>query len=292
MADRDAPVVRLFAADGSPEGAFGRQGEGPGEIRRVESVAATDDGSFVVSDFMARALTEFDEVGELLELHPVESTVMGLRAGPLGRWMVWQVADWTTFTASVHLRAADGSHYGVPLPSTAEVVVDAEGRAASAGVFAATTGPDGRVAVGHPMVYRIEVFDRDGARLHAVTRDIERTRRTPAEIEQLDAAFDRLPAAPDNPEAGARRREVDPFRPHFMGHGLAYDGQGRLWVRTARAGPDATRFDLFDVRGAYLGEVDLPVFVYPFTVGRGMLAGVVTHPETGVQRVRRWRIRD
>lgn len=290
VADRDEPMVRLFAADGSPEVAFGRHGEGPGEIRRIESVAATEFGSHLVSDFMGRALTEFDGSGELLELHAVESTVMGLRAGPLGRWIAWQVADWATFTGSVHLRAADGSHHGVPLPTTTETVVDAEGQAASAGLFAAAPGPDGRVAVGHPMVYRIDVYDRDGGRLHTVARTIERTRRTPAEVEALDAAFDRLPTAAGNPEAGARRPEVDPLRPHFRGHGLAYDADARLWVRTARAGPHATRFDLFDAGGEYLGEIDLPVALGAFAVGRGVLAGVVTDADTGVEQIHRWRI--
>lgn len=290
VADRDEPMVRLFAPDGSPEAAFGNRGGGPGEIRRIESVAATAAGTYLVSDFMGRALTEFDGSGALVELHPVESTVMGLRAGPTGRWIAWQVADWATFTAAVHLRAVDGSHDGVPLPTTAGTVVDAEGEAAAAGLFAAAPGPDGRVALGHPMVYRIEVRDRDGALLHAVARDIERTRRTPAEIEALEAAFDRMPTVADNPEAGARRPDVDPLRPHFRGHALAYDDRGRLWVRTARAGPEATRFDVFDARGAHLGEVDLPVFLGTFTVGHGVLAGVVDDPATGVQRIHRWRI--
>lgn len=290
IADRDAPMIRLFAADGSLETAFGRHGEGPGEIRRIESVAATAAATFVASDYMARALTEFDEEGSLVELHTVESTVMGLRTGPAGRWFAWQVADWANFTASVHLRASDGSHSGVPLPTTAETVVDDMEEAAAAGLFAAAPGPDGRVAVGHPKVYRIQVFAPEGSLLHTIDRNIARTPRTTAEIEELEEALNRLPSAPGSPEAGARRPAVDPLRPHFQGHGLAYDGVGRLWVRTARAGPGATRFDLFDADGGYLGEVELPVFLGTFAVGHGVVAGVVADPASGVERIHRWRI--
>jgi hypothetical protein len=218
--------------------------------------------------------------------------VMRVQGSPGGAWIAVEVPDWATFTSSVHLLDADLEPRGVPLPTTEEAVVDGEGEPASPALFATAPDASGRLAVGHGARYRIAVLARDGRLLRELTREVERVPRTEAEMEALREALRRGPAGAraDHPEAGASLPEPDPFHLHFALDALAWDGRGRLWVRTYRGGPEATVFDLFGPEGDYLGEVEVPARIGAFTLGGGTLAGVMPDHETGVERVGRWRL--
>lgn len=290
VADRDPPHVRLFEADGALRTTFGRSGEGPGEFGVPGGVALLESGRLVVADFRWMHVGVFDQDGSVLRTYDVESTTSVLAGDPTGRWVSWQVADWTTMSAGVSLLSPDGA-MNVPLASTVDRIVDDEGEATALGLFATAPGPDGRVALGAPPVYRILVLRPDGSTLHEIRRDIPRTARTDEEIEAREEALRRGPAGAraGNPE-GAARPEVDPLRPHFQVDGLAYDTGSRLWVRTPRGGPGRTVFDLFSAEGEYVGELPLEVELETFTIGGDVLAGVVEDRVTGVPRVMRWRI--
>ncbi len=80
--------------------------------------------------------------------------------------------------------------------------------------------------------------------------------------------------------------------PHFTRHALAYDSQGRLWVRTGRGEPGTTVFDVFAPDDAFLGERQVDESVGTYAIAQGILVGVATHPTTEVQRVMRWEIRE
>lgn len=290
VADRDEPMVRVFDAEGGVEAAFGRRGKGPGELSRPSGIAAGYNGRVVVSDFTSTALTAYERSGELVEIRPVPSTAMRLSADPSGRWMVGQLADWATMSGGVRLWSFETADSFAPLPTTRGVLLDEKGRAAAAGLFSSGVGPDGRIAVAHSGTYRLLIRDRAGRPLGEITRDVERTSRTPAEIADLESAMSRLPGVANSPEAGAPRPDIDPLRPHLFGNALAYDRTGRLWARTARGGPDQTIFDLFDAEGAYLGEVALDLGINEFAVGHGFLAVAAADETTGVERIHRWRI--
>ena len=290
VVDRDEPMVRVFDAEGAVEAAFGRHGKGPGELSRPSGIAAGHTGRVVVSDFMSTGLTEYERSGEFVEVHPVASTAMLLVADPTGRWMAGQLADWATMSGGVRVWSFENADTFAPLPTTRGVLFDEKGRAAAAGIFSSAVGPDGRVALAHNTTYRILLRDRNGQPLGEITRDIDRTRRTPDEIAELQSAMSRLPGGANNPEAGATRPEIDPLRPHLFGNALAFDPTGRLWARTARGGPDRTIFDLFDAAGGYLGEVHLDRSIERFAVGHGLLVVVAADAGTGVERIFRWRI--
>ncbi len=296
VTDRDPPHVRIFEPDGSPRAAFGRSGRGPGEFGMPGGVAALEDGRLLLADFRWTHVGVFAADGALQETIPVASTTSRLTGAPNGRWAAWQVADWTTMSAGVSAIDVAGADTGAahtPLPTTAERVLDAEGRPAALGLFASAVGPDGRVAVGSPWHYRFLVLAPDGTELHTIARDVPRTERTADEIEELRRQLARGPAGrADNPEAGAGPPDVDPLRPHFLVDGVAYDGRARLWVRTARGGPGVTVFDVFAASGAFLGEVRLAGDLRRITIGRDMLAAVVADASTGVERVLRWWIEE
>ncbi len=289
--DRDPPVVRIFAPDGTVRAAFGRKGEGPGEFLTPSGVAVLGD-RIVVADIRRPVLSELTLDGRYVRGVSAEQTVGDLQGSPDGKWAVYQEARWTTMSAAVYLLTPGSDSAQPVLHDTENVVEDEEGQAASVGTFSSAPGPGGVVAVGHGGVYRITVLDRSGKRLREIRRDIPRARRTEAEVEEIRERVDQARARLGrNPEGQGRPPEVDPLRMHFRPGALAFDEGGRMWVRTERGGPAATTFDLFDPSGAFLGEVRLQVRLHAFTLGPKMLAGVVRDPETGTDALHRWVVR-
>ena len=72
-------------------------------------------------------------------------------------------------------------------------------------------------------------------------------------------------------------------------HGTGFDRRGRLWVRTSRAVPGRTVFDVFDLDLQYLGEVGTDRSVGVYSVRDGWLAGVTTG-EFDIARIGVWRV--
>lgn len=291
--DRDDPKVRVFGPRGHVLAAFGREGSGPGELRVPAGVAVTAGGQIVVADLRNGTLVRYDRDGVHVGTRRAGSMITALQGGPRGRWVTFQEPHWTSMSAGVILLDSALSEVGTLIPDTRESLRDAEGEPAAPGLFSSAPGPDGRVALGVGDRYLIRVLGPEGRLLHEIHRDVERPARTSREIEAILERRRRGAArrGGDHPEAGALDREVDPLHPHFHArNGLAYDGGGRLWVRTSRGGPGATVFDLFGPGGGYLGEVPVTPAVTAFALGGGLLAGVVEEPDTGIQRVRTWRL--
>jgi hypothetical protein len=93
-------------------------------------------------------------------------------------------------------------------------------------------------------------------------------------------------------EVGPGAGEISPYRPFFEArNALAFDDQGRLWVRTTRGGPAETVFDVFDRSGGLRGELTIPQAVGGFAVRHGYLVGVTTG-ELDVPTVTIWRLRE
>lgn len=291
VVDRDEPMVRLFGPDGAVLRAFGRSGRGPGELGTPSGIAATDDGMLLVADLRRPAITRYTLEGEEAGSFRVSSMVSGLTGSPDGLWVAYELVDWSAMATGVHLLRPGLVEAGTPLPTTAGVIHDGEGRPAL--LISSAAGPDGRVAVGHGADYLIKVFTPEGALVHEIRREVDPVARTPEELDALAARLRRGPGVPaDNPEGSAQLRKPDPFHPHFAARALAYDDAARLWVRTPRGGPAATVFDLFSPTGSYLGEVRAELPIGQFAVSGGRLAGVVADPDTGIQRVVLWRVEE
>ncbi len=296
VADRDPPIVRFFAADGTPGAAFGRHGEGPGEFRRAAGVAALPDGGLVVSDMMTPRLTILGPDGDVRSTVRVDGAIMRLQSAPGGVPIAAQEAQWATMSAGIHLVDERGAVVATPLPTSVDRVLDREGRPASPGLVSMAVDASGRVAVGMGHTYSIRILDASGQVVDSIVRDVARTERTPEEVEALRAAYSRgraaaaAEAAAGGGGVGRQSIQIDPLRPHFPTDALAWDDAGRLWVRTFRGGPGRTVFDLFSPDGAFLGEIGLDVELGLWSIGHGLLVGVTEDPDFGVHSVARWRV--
>lgn len=63
--------VKRYDSDGTFLSAFGREGDGPGEFRRISDLAVTDDGRLIILDSRRRRWLTFDATGRLLTESPL-----------------------------------------------------------------------------------------------------------------------------------------------------------------------------------------------------------------------------
>ena len=295
VVDRDEPMVRLLDPDGGVVAAWGRTGDGPGELRMPLDVAVTSRDGILVADAMKTRLVAFDRNGTPSRDVPLTQTAMDVRGSPEGGWIALQEARWATMSGAVILLDDQPRQHSTPLGDTRDGLTDGNGDGATAGTFSSAPGPDGRVAVSLGDEYRVRVLNPDGTPLHEIRRDIARVRRTAEEVAAIreDRERARRTRGGGHPESAGAEVEVDPLHPHlFSRDALSYDGEGRLWVRTPRGGPTKTIFDLFDSTGAFLGEVVADRALTDFFLGKETLVGVTEDRDTGIQRVMRWRLVD
>ena len=285
--DGQSPHVRVFV-NGALVREFGRAGSGPGEFRGPYFVAVNRSGTIAVVDVLTRQLSWLQPTGELLQ------RVM-LPAFPSN---VSQVADgesllfvWNDFrgahTAQLWPFGAATGGSSVKLPSTTDLATP----------YPLTQRADGSWAmIPDYSTYRITRRSADGKELPALTRDIERVRRTPEEEAELRNRLARGPqkSREERRQSKSAASVLPPnvelsLKPHFRGAAVQYDDASRLWVMTARGDHTKTVFDLFDRNDKFLGSVELPVIVQAFSV-RGNKVAVAGTDVDGLPVLEIWEI--
>jgi hypothetical protein len=73
VADRGASELRFFAPDGAFSSTVGREGEGPGEFRRLDYLGAFQSDSLATFDSALMRVQVFSPMGEFVRTIPVES---------------------------------------------------------------------------------------------------------------------------------------------------------------------------------------------------------------------------
>lgn len=291
--DGDAPHVRVFPLDetaGSAVRSYGPEGDGPGELRTPLTAILGRTGTITVVDLSQKRVTEFDSAGEVTKTGPFNAFPAGAGYARDVERLLLTVTDFQGGLTLVRLHGTGLDTVLARVPFQDDGVM----RFTSPAVR-----DDGAFAFGEGSEeYLIHVYGPEGRPRHTLGRDVERRPRTAEEIEEIEAVRNRRMMA-----GGARRRtseggagrstpEIDQLQPHFQAlSALQFDGSGRLWVRTSRALPGRTIFDVFGADLQYLGEVgvDRPVGVY--SVRDGWLVGV-TPGELDIPRIGVWRVVD
>lgn len=277
VAERVRPAIKVYGPDGRFLRTIGREGEGPGEFERA-FVAVTGDHLYVHDPRSSRT-SLFDTSGVYRRSWPsfccVSTAIDVDRAGyvevpgsppsgavrndrnPWQRTVRWYrpdttVADTALVPAGPEVRhwtvaAAGGKVFSIPIPFQPEMV------------FAFL--PDHRIIVGVGDRYQLAVTGKDGTDTTALfSRSWAGTAIPRSERE---AAVDRL-VEEYAPYADATRlrnafrvEDVPATAPAFDWIGV--DAGGDLWLRTPDPGETTrTRFDVFDPRLRWLGQVPAP----------------------------------
>jgi len=328
--DRHVPTVRRFGPDGTYRGSIGREGGGPGELRRPEAMALLPDGRLLVRDPGNARIGVYDRDGGLLPSWrlpsggglststPLSVDTAGNSYTPVLLRNDRDVTEWRWGLAHF---GPDGSHadtlqvptWGFTPPT---LIARREGSSSSTSVpfspqVSWTFSPLGYFVAGISTDYRLDLF------------------RPGAPVLRIERAWTPVPVLPAE-KAEQEHRIIENFKRSFGSwrwNGPAIPGtkppygtilvgdDGRIWVQVSqpgyewrteaeaqeeevRTGDPQTRFrerimyDVFEPDGRYLGAVRTPdeFRTSPYPVFRGDSVWNVTRDGMDVQRVVRYRI--
>lgn len=291
--DLDAPFVRVFSMDGELRAAFGREGDGPGELRLPQTGAQVAADTLEILDLRLRRLQRYTLAGAAagVRTFPPDAFPLVAMRDPGRRAWVLATTDFRAPTATLRRLPDDAADADALFTLDASFPRDADGAPTPYTAYA--VAPDGSVYVGEgAYAYRIRAFAPEGAVRGEIERDLPLPRRSPAEMseehERIARSAARLRAMRAAEGGGpGRAPHVKERKNHFDVGSLAFDPQGRLWVRTNRGDGRHTVFDVF-AGTRLLGEVTVDAAIDDWALGP---AGLVAEVRTtdSIPRVRIWR---
>ncbi len=274
VADREAPMLRIFSRDGTVLGAYGRRGRGPGEYVFPLAVAFGPDRSLHVLDLAVRRLTHLGADGTVKSQVPI--TVFPGAVSPVGATGEMMVLS-DDFHGTLALLRFPSDTTAPALVARVEHPPGGDGTITIPGIAASVSG---EVALARDnSQYRISRRTPAGAWLPDLVRDIPRPVRTAEEQAALEKQINGVRGAMAAMEKGRSQKSAPVLtdrtdhsrKPHFRFSGLRYDAQGRLWVQTERGTASQTIFDLFGADGSYLGALTLPQHITDYALGGSYL---------------------
>jgi hypothetical protein len=261
------PMLRRVDSTGRSLDAFGREGEGPGELRGFAYLSVHGD-TLQVFNSSRRVLIDLTLKGKLLRERRVAGFVIPLV------WHGDSVDHWnpTPFPGQDQRvrRSAIGQLEGrVLFDSTNAAFVAAitkrTGQATSPTQFSYTSTSD-RLWVADPWEYRISTFKSDGTPIASFVHDIPPNRYGPRALAETRERIMKAPRFTRGPngkryELPDQRGRLDTLERekirHFTHNPLHVDEFGRLWV--VGVSRDSTSVDLF-ADTTFVGRVMLPCY--------------------------------
>jgi hypothetical protein len=277
LLDSQLAEVHVYSPAGDHLATLGREGDGPGEVRRPGDMFVKTDGTVaMVQSFPGRIVMVHPDgtpAGETTYTPPGGAAagqfsvlVRAFRLGDgmllAGIRMTFGGSSQSTQTYFLSRCDADGAEQQVLLQK--EHVIDyADFRLDEMKMDfvwnRVAVGPDGRVYVAPERnAYAVHVFAPDGATERVIKRDYEAPVR---EQRQRDNATRIIEAVGANYPAPLQGLTIEDTEAAISGMFVTADG--RLWVATSRAGRDTPEgtwivMDVFAPDGAFLRQVALP----------------------------------
>jgi hypothetical protein len=295
VVDNTAPLIRIFTLAGQPRTSLGRAGDGPGELRNPIAIARRPDKSFEIVDIGKRALLRLDSAGNDRGLSQFDGFPTTASFAPRNNFALIgitgprtpdvRIVRVTPENRTTEIMQAGMKEFPLRPPNNPDGISIA-------------VADDGSFALGDGAgEYVIRRYAADGSFRGEIRRDVAKVKRTPEEIRELAQRRDGELAKMQE-MMGRSGRAAAPMpghtdgipleRNYFDPDALRFDEKGRLWVRTERAPPGSTIFDVFDSAGRLMGEVRLGHTIRDYALGTGMLA-VVTTNGNGFEQVVVWR---
>jgi hypothetical protein len=293
VADKSAPIIRIFDSSGRSIASFGRDGNGPGELRNPIAIVVRSDRGVDVVDLGRRALVRLDPSGRDRGLVPIDGFPTAASVSPANGMALIGITGPRSPSMRI-LRVNGDATLSDLLRADAQEFPSR--RMQNVSTLSIAMAPDGSFAVGDGEgEYLVRRYAPNGAFLSEIRRTVQKVKRTPAEIEELarrqadelarmQALLGRSPSS-TAPSTATIPQERNYFDPDALG----FDEKGRLWVRVERGTQSETVFDVFDASGRYAGEVKLDLRIAGFALGAGMLATVAAN-RNGVEQVVLWRV--
>lgn len=303
VADRGASVLRIFSSAGVFLDAVGRQGEGPGEFRRLDFVGVFQGDSLVTFDSALRRVQLFGPDGGFARSYLVESpvetampdkiidvadsAVLAIRFIDFGSEIPNGIVRWPhELLVALDLRSGETDSLAYLPGSEASVEARPNGGYRH-GRYVFGKGNEfsaqgGRIATLSTDTFAVRVLGPDGSPLLIIRREIEPPPATDGEFDRyvkgvLDLVF------PEGGDASPADRER--FRQGLVNEPRAstlpilrsvqLDAEGNVWVeRYYHPGEEVPPYLVFGSDGTWLGEVTLP---------HGLDRGFIAYQAPGLQ---------
>jgi len=278
IANAGSNEIRFYDDRGRHTHSVGREGDAPGEYRRITKLGAGPGDSLWVYDYGTRRFTVLTAQGDFVRVLALGATLSAPNAvGRLAdgsftvneQWSSSLQSEWqpglTRGTTAVTRLLADGSAFDTVATVLGREVFlsDENGRAVmSAPLFArasSATVSGNRVFLGSQETFEILRYSPEGDLLQIIrvpNADLSITQ------EEVDLVIEReLARVPESRHPMVRTHlqsmEMPPTRPAYGR--LHVDQEGNLWAAEPTRYPYPARFwTVFDPEGQLLGEVVMP----------------------------------
>jgi hypothetical protein len=293
--DAQGPSLMLIGARNTPPRAYGRPGEGPGEMR-MPIPLLVEDTTVVGFDLATQRIMFYDRAsGQVVREMRPELPVVPFMRGPGATLLASRFDRGVELPVLVELARGRVRQVLAPTDSyrVALFADDDQYDGGSRNTTVIGRWSDG-VVLANGMTYRIGQYDEQGVLRHRIDRNIAPRRLSPAEIE-LELSRLATTAMGRTPERLARARErleATPTRWFTHRGAPRSDGRGRLWVMVEHG--DSTLADVY-AGDRLLGRTrfDCPGFTGRWDlVGEWLVLLCVPVEPTAEHdaEVRRWRI--
>lgn len=306
---RFPPHFRVFDSSGSPVGAFGQRGDGPGEYRTVTWFQVSPGDSLFVFDAGLMRVTVSNVAGEPSRMVSVRSAADGSGLPLSGR--AGRFSDGSLLAVpSAYLAPRGGRPEGVAYRNLMRVTEDGSivadlgrfphfqyvsvsRRARVPALFGAqlahVVSSRDRVLLGFGDTFKILELDLTGQVSRIIRKSHRSARIRGRHIEEAirRAGYEHDDNARRILESRVSAEEFPAYGPEWL-----IDRMDRLWVPDARpSGTMMRSWFVFASDGRWLKRVDLPREFEPTDADRGHVTGVWTEPRTRTTSVRRYALR-
>lgn len=285
--DKFEPHVRVFDVTGDEVAAYGRPGQGPGEIGTPLAIFPAAAGGAIVYDMPG--LHEYSAAGDYLgtmtwptraphsfDYLPAARVLLRFTSLPGGGGPVGggkQLERWVL----------EGDQLEPKVLMSDDALPRDSRDAGRIAPLAVAVRRDGAFVLADEWEYRVYQYSAGGKQVGEFGRDVPRRPKNAAETEASRKFAERFGVS------------QDPILelPHFGPFALHFDSQDRLWVLTSHADDGTTTIDVFDPQGQLLAEVSLGARTwtsFPWTALAGDYLAAITEDEAAVRTVQVWRI--
>jgi 6-bladed beta-propeller len=248
--------VKVFDAAGKFVRAFGRQGQGPGEMNQPTGILISPDNEVLVEDVLNRRLAVFAPDGTFRRHISTAKGlgITGVQMDGQGLIVARSMGLGEGGKVALEVKTYDAEFNPKVTLASFEMQV---GGGAKINPFSAMNllyalGRDGLLYLGSARGYEIRVVSADGKLVRTIARDYDPVPFTQADKDEMLKSLGSLPGA--NIKDMVQLPDVYPPFGFFV-----LTDEGRLLVKTFEKGPAKKEFywDVFDADGRYIARVPI-----------------------------------
>jgi len=246
--------IKVFDSSGTHIRAFGKQGQGPGELNMPTGIQVTSNGELMVEEVLNRRLSFFTPEGEFLRSisTAAKTSLTGLRFGTkgtmIGRELVLEENKMTWYVKKYdadlnEIFTVDKVDFPNPLQGKVnpfDLII----------IF--NVDKKGNIIYGTSKEYEIKFINPDGTHIKSITKEYDPIKITEEDKKEI---LSRIPET-----GGLNVKDMIEFSKYYPAfQNFTMDEKGRIFVRTFEKGKKEGEYicDVFDPEGRFISQFPL-----------------------------------